>query len=150
MRHWILCFFAGVLFLACSSEESPNNEECGPGTGVECQTPQQDAETPTPDTSLTDTGQAGADSQGPSPDTQIQSPVSNIPPPELISCVYPTKQLAEGNSGVDVGNILPSAMSWTGYPSQSNELGTVKVSDYYDCDGTKGYDVLLFDTSQFG
>ena len=76
--------------------------------------------------------------------------MSNIPPPELISCVYPTKQLAEANSGVDVGNILPAAMSWAGYPSQSSEPGTVNVSDYYDCDGTKGYDVLLFDTSQFG
>lgn len=135
----------------CASEGSGGSKECGPGTDIECdKDPVEDTINTPPDTAQADTKEPGIDTKTPGNDVQLPTPASNLPPPTLLTCKYPIKQLLEGNSGVEVGNILLESLSWEGYPSMSDTAGTVKVSDYFDCDGTKGYDVLLFDTSQFG
>jgi hypothetical protein len=60
-------------------------------------------------------------------------------------CAYPG-----GPYGVNVGNVVSPSLSWQGYPEKSSQIGTVSIKDYFDCDGSKGINALMVDTSQYG
>ncbi|MEZ4441836.1 MAG: hypothetical protein R3B72_22235 [Polyangiaceae bacterium] len=62
-----------------------------------------------------------------------------------ITCAYPS-----GQFGVDEGMIVPSTISWNGYPATEAEPRVFDLSELYDCEGSKGYHAILVDTSQFG
>ena len=72
--------------------------------------------------------------------------VEATPAPARLACPYPTT----GTMGAKEGNTVPSNLTWTGYDIQSNVEGPVPVTNYFDCDGSKGYHALLFDTSRYG
>jgi hypothetical protein len=56
------------------------------------------------------------------------------------ACTYP-----KGPYGTTVGSTLDPTLSWQGYLGDGTTASTVAVSDYYDCDGSKGVDALLLD-----
>jgi hypothetical protein len=57
-------------------------------------------------------------------------------------CTYPS-----GPYGVDQDNIVDPSVSWQGYPAGSSSVGTVRIEDFFDCDGKKGVNAILVDTS---
>jgi hypothetical protein len=71
---------------------------------------------------------------------------SGGPEPLPTDCgAYPS-----GPYGVAVGSAVPPSLSWQGYAPGSDQVSTVVPDDFYDCDGTRGIDAVLLDTSQFG
>jgi hypothetical protein len=58
------------------------------------------------------------------------------------NCVYPG-----GPNGVSQGSIADGSLTWQGYADGANQLSTVTIKDYFDCDGSKGINALLVLTS---
>lgn len=68
------------------------------------------------------------------------------PGPKALSCAYP---LAE-SFGADEGQVLSSSIMWpAALPAGEQIARTVNVSDFYDCDGSKGIHGVMFITSKF-
>ena len=57
-------------------------------------------------------------------------------------CVYPA-----GPYGITVGKTLDPTLEWQGFVPGSTTQSTVKISDLYDCDGTKGLNALIIDSA---
>ena len=57
-------------------------------------------------------------------------------------CVYPA-----GPYGVDVNKVLDPTLQWTGYVPGATTPSTVKITDLYDCDGTKGLNAIVVDSA---
>jgi hypothetical protein len=63
-----------------------------------------------------------------------------------LTCSYP-----QGVSfGIEVGDTLPVHLGWQGYVAGELEPRRLDISELYDCEGSKGIDAILLDTSQFG
>ncbi len=62
-----------------------------------------------------------------------------------VACEYP-----QGPYGVGQGQTVPPTLSWQGYAPNSNSVSTITSEDFFDCDGLRGIDAVLIDTSQFG
>jgi hypothetical protein len=58
------------------------------------------------------------------------------------ACAYP-----DGPYRKQVGSTLDPSLTWQGFALGANDPTTVKVTDFYDCDGTKGVSALLLDES---
>ena len=86
-------------------------------------------------------GSATATSSNASSSAQQASSSSGGPDP----CTYPA-----GPYGVAQGQTMPPSLSWQVYAPGQSSPSTVSTSDLFDCDGSKGIDVLIFDTSQYG
>jgi len=56
-------------------------------------------------------------------------------------CDYP-----EGPYDTSEGSVLPPSLSWVGYAENDASPSTVLLSDFLDCDGSKGIDALLIQT----
>jgi hypothetical protein len=76
-----------------------------------------------------DTPQEDDDSSGPNPTSHTQ-------------CTYPAS-----NFGDKKGNVAPPMHTWQGYVNDSSTEVPVKIEDFYDCDGTRGINAVLIDTS---
>jgi hypothetical protein len=96
----------------------------GGGSGGETGTP---TSTPTPTTTETATTTSTTTT------TTTQSPVD---------CQYPNSGF-----GVDAGSYVSGNLAWQGYKEGSSQLGSVSIQDYFDCDGSKGINALLIDSS---
>ncbi len=59
-----------------------------------------------------------------------------------VGCVYP-----KGPYGVTVGKVLDPSLQWDGFPPKATAASTVKITDLYDCDGSKGINALIVDSS---
>jgi hypothetical protein len=57
-------------------------------------------------------------------------------------CVYPA-----GPYGVAVNKVLDPTLQWTGYVPGATTPSTVKITDLYDCDGTKGLNAIVVDSA---
>lgn len=57
------------------------------------------------------------------------------------ACTYP-----EGVRGYAPGEVPPPTLSWQGW-TPSGGPSTISISDYHDCDGSKGITALLVDQS---
>lgn len=57
-------------------------------------------------------------------------------------CTYPGTPY-----GKQAGKVVNGAYQWAGFAEGSDDQVEVKISDYYDCDGTKGVNALLIDVS---
>ena len=93
-------------------------------------------------------GDAGGAGTGGDPATtvansssQMASSTTGGPDP----CVYPA-----GPYGVAQGQIVPPTLSWQVYAPGASSPSTLTSEDLFDCDGTKGIDVIVVDTSQYG
>ncbi|HEY6463613.1 MAG TPA: hypothetical protein VIY73_25770 [Polyangiaceae bacterium] len=56
------------------------------------------------------------------------------------ACAYP-----KGPYGTSVGAVVDPTLSWQGYRDDGTTATTVAMTDYYDCDGSRGVDALLVD-----
>jgi hypothetical protein len=93
--------------------------------------------------------EAAATSGGEVIDTGGAVGVGDKPEPNLLNCAWPEST----DVGVAVGQTVPTGMSWQGYRAGADPNGppaTIDIADFFDCDGSKGVDVIAFDTSQFG
>ena len=59
-----------------------------------------------------------------------------------MGCVYPA-----GPYGVTVGKILDPSLQWQGFVPNATTPSTVKITDLYDCDGKKGINAIVVDSS---
>lgn len=59
-----------------------------------------------------------------------------------VDCQYP-----DGGYGINAGSIVNGNLAWQGYSEGSSQLGSVSIQDYFDCDGSKGINALLIDSS---
>jgi len=57
-------------------------------------------------------------------------------------CVYPS-----GPYGITVGKVLDPSLQWQGFAPGATTASTVKITDFYDCDGSKGINALLIDNA---
>jgi len=60
-------------------------------------------------------------------------------------CMYPA-----GPYSVAQGGTVPQSISWQGRLAGEATASTINLSDFFDCDGTKGVNAILVDTSQYG
>lgn len=76
-------------------------------------------------------------------DTKV---VSRAPASKPLSCAYPT----EGQTGVDVGNLVSSSIAYetTLHPFEDMPR-PLRISDLYDCDGSKGVDAIIVITAKY-
>ncbi len=58
------------------------------------------------------------------------------------ACAYPS-----GPYGVQMGQVISPSLTWQGYAEGSSNVTTVSAKDYFDCDGSKGINALVFDES---
>lgn len=57
-------------------------------------------------------------------------------------CVWP-----EGNFGTAVGSNVRQNLSWQGYRPGEDAVSDISIEEFFDCDGSKGINALLFITS---
>lgn len=60
-------------------------------------------------------------------------------------CPYPA-----GPYGLAKGDVLSPDIRWQGYAPGEDEASTFGLRDVFDCDGERGVDAIIIDTSQFG
>jgi len=60
------------------------------------------------------------------------------PDTHAAACPYPS-----GPYGVDVGSVLSPTLQWQGYAPNATASSTLKITDFYDCDGTKGINAIV-------
>jgi hypothetical protein len=65
--------------------------------------------------------------------------------PGATQCDYP-----DGPYGVGEGQIVPPTLTWQGFAPGASSPTTIAITDFFDCDGSRGINALYFDTSQFG
>ncbi len=46
-----------------------------------------------------------------------------------------------------MGDVLDPSLQWQGYAPGASTVSTIKITDFFDCDGTKGVNALLLDAS---
>jgi hypothetical protein len=61
------------------------------------------------------------------------------------NCMYPS-----GPYGVKEGDTVPSTLTWQGYRPGDSSPSTISIEEFFDCDGTKGINALMVETSQYG
>lgn len=52
-----------------------------------------------------------------------------------------------GPYGTSVGDVIDPGLAWKGYVNDSGQATTVRLGDYYDCDGSRGVRALVVDES---
>ena len=107
-----------AFLLACSDAAGP------PVTDDDSGSPQ-----PTPDAA------APADDAS----TTTPTPEASAPPP---ACTYPA-----GPYGVGLDKVLSPTSSWLGYAANDTSVKMMKMSDLFDCDGSKGINAIMIDVS---
>jgi hypothetical protein len=58
------------------------------------------------------------------------------------ACAYPM-----GTVGTTLGSLVNSNLTWQGFPEGADQATTIRITDYLDCDGSRGINALLVDTS---
>src|ERR1019366_3667859 len=56
-------------------------------------------------------------------------------------CVYPS-----GPYGTAVGKVPDPSMTWQGFAPGATTVSTVNITDFYDCDGSRGINALVVDS----
>jgi hypothetical protein len=76
-------------------------------------------------------------------------PVAVTPAPTEISCAYP----GGPNFGVAMNMIVPSNKQWDGYAELTDTNAPAQhhgIGEFFDCDGSRGINAVVVDTSQYG
>ncbi len=110
----------GALLVACSDAAPPAQ-----GDGGSPQ-PTDDAGTTTP----------------PSDDAATSTPDATDAGTTTPTCTYP-----KGPYGVGLDEVLSPNSSWQGYAANDTAVTTMKMSDLFDCDGSKGINAIMIDVS---
>lgn len=70
--------------------------------------------------------------------------IKAIAPLAPLNCVYEPADV-----GVSDGQQLATSLEWQGYAPGSDEVTTVHAMDFYDCNGSKNVDVVVFEMAKF-
>lgn len=89
-------------------------------------------------------GSDGGDTTTTSSETTTSSTTTSTTTTSLspVDCQYP-----ESGFGVNAGSYVNGNLAWQGYAEGSSQLGSVSIQDYFDCDGSKGINAILIDSS---
>lgn len=67
-----------------------------------------------------------------------------VAPTTTLNCAFkPT------DPGVGPQKQLPLTLAWKGYAVGSNDVETIVAGDFYDCNGSKGIDVVVYEMAKF-
>lgn len=55
--------------------------------------------------------------------------------------------LPAGPYGTSVGDVVDPSLTWQGYVDDSGQTTTVRLADYFDCNGSRGVRALVIDES---
>ena len=69
-----------------------------------------------------------------------------MPQPAHMGCAYP----GDVSYGVSEGQTVPATLTWQGYRPYATEPDAISVGELFDCDGDKGVDAVMFETTQYG
>jgi hypothetical protein len=69
---------------------------------------------------------------------------SAVVPMTPLNCSYAPKE-----PGVGEGKQLPTTLTWKGYAPGSDEVGEVRAADFFDCNGSKGIHVVVYEMAKF-
>jgi hypothetical protein len=83
-------------------------------------------------------GPAGSGNSGGGPAGSGGGGAGGSPPPP--GCTYPA-----GPYGTSKGATVSPDLQWQGYLPGTDTATTIKITDFFDCDGTKGINALLVD-----
>jgi hypothetical protein len=146
-----LLAIGGFGITACNSLTGANDVLINPNMGEDDGEANSDGSTGGPTsgsggtTSSTGTGSTGAGSSGTGSTGSGSTGSGMGGDPGPTDCEYPG-----GPYGVAEGDTVPPTLSWEGYAPGASSPSTIAVTDFFDCDGTRGIHALYFDTSQFG
>ncbi|MBM4377043.1 MAG: hypothetical protein FJ095_18325 [Deltaproteobacteria bacterium] len=85
-----------------------------------------------------DEGDAGSEASG------ANGGLSAIAPTTPLNCSFqPT------SPGVAENKELPLSLQWQGYAPGSDEVGSVSAADFFDCNGSKGVHVVVYEMAKF-
>lgn len=70
--------------------------------------------------------------------------LSAYAPTTPLNCNYQPATL-----GVDANKQLPPTLKWQGYAPGSDEVGSLSAMHFFDCNGSKGIDVVVFEMAKF-
>jgi hypothetical protein len=89
------------------------------------------------------------DSGSPQPDASAADDASTTTPPDASdagtvtpACTYP-----KGPYGVGLDKVVSPNSSWQGYAANDTSITTLKMSDLFDCDGSKKINAIMIDVS---
>lgn len=77
-------------------------------------------------------------------------PSAPSPATTETSCNYQKTAELGLAPGVGPGQILPIGHSWQGFRPGDETPSTVYAAEFFDCDGSKGIDAVVWDVSQYG
>lgn len=77
-------------------------------------------------------------------------PSAPAPATNQTSCNYQKTAELGLPTGVGPGQILPVSHSWQGFRPGDPNPSVVNVAEFFDCDGSKGIDAVVWDVSQYG
>jgi hypothetical protein len=75
------------------------------------------------------------------PDTGTDTGTKTVdatPDQSAPGCTYPS-----GPYGVALGSVLSPTLAWHGYAPNATTPSTLKITDLYDCDGSKGVNAIV-------
>jgi hypothetical protein len=127
MRSYRLSHVAPLLSLVlagCSSASTRGFHPAPASAGDDASASGDDASSP-----------AAADDGGPSP----PSADAGEPPPK---CQYP-----QGPYGIHTNETVDGSFAWQGFVDGAATATEVAMKDFYDCDGSRGINAVLIDTS---
>jgi len=75
---------------------------------------------------------SGTEDSGDNGDAGDDGPTSN--------CIYPS-----GPYGTTVGKVIDPSLTWQGFVPGATTVSTIKITDLYDCDGSKGINAIVLD-----
>ena len=141
LSFWAALVCAGPAMVACNvisgaDDVTFSDDDDGSGNGGSTAqggtTTAGNGGSTTNSTTTSGVGGAGSGGQG-----------SGGMPPQ--PCVYPS-----GPYGVAQGQTVPPTLSWQGYLPGASTPTTITMDSFLDCDGSRGIDALVVDTSQYG
>jgi hypothetical protein len=88
------------------------------------------------------TGDAGPEGGGPTHGRDGSAASPDAREGGKVACPYPA-----GPYGTAVGDVLDPKLEWQAYAPGATTPSTLHISDLYDCDGKKGINAIVVDTS---
>ncbi|HEY2370346.1 MAG TPA: hypothetical protein VGH87_28315 [Polyangiaceae bacterium] len=88
------------------------------------------------------TGDAGSAPPGDDASAPADDASTVVPEAAPPACTYP-----KGPYGVGLNKVLSPNSSWQGYAASDTSVTTLKMSDLFDCDGSKGINAIMIDVS---
>jgi len=88
------------------------------------------------------TADAGAAAEDSSVNADADTDADEAEAGPANGCVYPS-----GPYGTAVGKVPDPSMTWQGFAPGATTVSTLKITDLYDCDGSRGINAIVIDSA---